>query len=78
MTSNIKGQRILLPSATPARSVELYRPAIIVSRRPIPIAAICVPMSGKAKRKRVPVSFRLFDRDSDAGSVENSEFFCTD
>ena len=69
---------MLLPSATPARSVELYRPAMIVSRSPIPICAICVPISGKANRKRVPVSSRLFDRDSDAGLDENSEFFCTD
>lgn len=78
MTNNIKGQRILLPSATPARSVELYRPAIMVSNRPIPICAICVPMSGKARRKRAPVSIKLLDTESGAFLVIDLELLCTD
>jgi len=50
----------------------------MVSNRPIPITAICVPMSGKARRKRAPVSIKLLGTESGAFLVIDLELLCTD
>ncbi len=47
--NSISGQNRLPPSATPARSAGLTRPAMIASATPMPICDSCVTIIGSAK-----------------------------